>query len=78
MFFDFSESQDRPSSNSQKSISESSENITQPRPVKTKQKKKEEKDKFRDTQTFHSALETNPEVIENWNQVRIVSHHLFT
>ncbi len=61
--------QDRPSSNSQKSISESSENLSQPRPMKTKQNKKEENEKFMDTKAFHSALENNPEVIENWNQV---------
>ena len=66
-----SESHDRPNTNSQKSISESSENISKPRPMKHKQKKKEEEqDKFMDTQAFHSTLESNSEVIENWNQVR--------
>jgi hypothetical protein len=39
--------------------------------MKTKQNKEAENDKFMDTKAFHSALENNPEVIENWNQVGI-------
>jgi hypothetical protein len=37
--------------------------------MKTKQNKEAEDEKFMDTKAFHSALENNPEVIENWNQV---------
>ena len=37
---------------------------------KLKTEEKVDEAKFLDTQTFHSALESHPEVIEHWNQVK--------
>ena len=67
--------------NSQKSIGgESNSSLTTTtttkRPIQQKSKKqklkseeKVDENKFLDTQSFHSALESHPQVLEHWNQV---------
>ena len=67
--------------NNQKSIGESdSSKTTTEKPAaaaqqkakkqKLKTEEKVDEAKFLDTQSFHSALESHPEVIEHWNQVK--------
>ena len=68
--------------NNQKSIGESDSFKTateKPAAAAAQQKAKKQKlkteekideAKFLDTQSFHSALESHPEVIEHWNQVK--------
>ena len=72
--------------NNQKSIGESdSSKTTTEKPAdaaaaqqkakkqKLKTEEKVDEAKFLDTQSFHSALESHPEVLEHWNQVIHVS-----